>query len=280
MKSNFRIAFLACYLCFIYSGSSMASQCHTDLGELVEKMRADNSALYYNTTYYFITREQYQDLDGNLIVSNDIDEATSIRKYGRIIPYNADSRKERYVYEFYKGRRNNPRVLIQSNSNGKKIGSYIFREDNQGCWKLERKAVFLDASESQIEAARKESLEADDRIELSATVLTSNSTRNSKTAKAESNIRQFTAALIQFNSDAGRYPTQEEGINILIYTPNGVKKIGHKREGYLQPHVEDLKDPWGNNYEYLSKPCPHFVSYGSDGKPGGEGDALDIGVCK
>lgn len=279
MNLNSRIFFLACYLCFGFSSNLMASECHADLENLVEKMKYDNSTLYNNTAYYFITREQYKDPDGTLVESKDISEATSIRKYGRIIPSKADNESENYVYELYKGRRKNPRVLIQSDSKGKEISSYIFRKNKKKCWVLERKSVLLKATEEQIEAAKQESLVANNRHELSASVLRSNSPRNSKRAKAESNIMQFTAALIHFNSDTGRYPTQEEGINILIYTPNGVKPIGHKRGGYLKPHIEDLRDPWGNRYRYLLEPCAHFVSYGEDGKPGGSGAALDIGNC-
>ncbi len=69
----------------------------------------------------------------------------------------------------------------------------------------------------------------------------------------------------------GRYPTSEEGIKVLI------------SEGFLKANQADgtLKDPWHNEYVYLSPGQKHADSYdvrsnGPDGKPGTEDDIVNF----
>ena len=79
-------------------------------------------------------------------------------------------------------------------------------------------------------------------------------------------------------SQAGRYPTTEEGLNALRVAPSGMESKA-KSEPYLTKDVP--LDPWGNAYQYQSPGLNGGDSFtitclGSDGQPGGTGDAADI----
>ena len=81
-------------------------------------------------------------------------------------------------------------------------------------------------------------------------------------------------ALDQFRLDTGHYPTNEEGlISLVARPPNEPKWDGP----YLTKDVP--ADPWGNPYVFKN-PGEHgeydLLSYGKDGKPGGEGEAADV----
>ncbi|MCX7914240.1 MAG: type II secretion system major pseudopilin GspG [Thermodesulfovibrionales bacterium] len=94
-----------------------------------------------------------------------------------------------------------------------------------------------------------------------------------KQSAAKAQIELLGQALDQFRLDVGRYPTTEEGLNALITNP-GIEKW----EGpYLKKGLP--LDPWGRPYVYQS-PGSHgeydLISYGADGKPGGEGEDKDI----
>jgi general secretion pathway protein G len=72
----------------------------------------------------------------------------------------------------------------------------------------------------------------------------------------------------------GRYPSPEEGLNALVDRPGGQTNWAGP---YLQKAVP--ADPWGHAYEYRSpgtRAEVEVLSYGKDGKSGGEGDAADI----
>ncbi len=93
-----------------------------------------------------------------------------------------------------------------------------------------------------------------------------------KVAKAQ--IDAFGKALDQYRLDVGRYPTTEQGLGVLIKAPD---KSTRWQGPYLQKALP--KDPWGNNYAYFSpgKDSEYvIISYGRDGKPGGQGDDADI----
>jgi len=93
-----------------------------------------------------------------------------------------------------------------------------------------------------------------------------------KTAKAQ--IVGLEKALQQYRIDVGRYPTTEEGLAALMKRPANVAKWDGP---YLDKGLP--ADPWGNPYAYV---CPgehgdyDIVSYGRDGRPGGEGLDADI----
>ncbi|QDU70608.1 type II secretion system protein GspG [Mucisphaera calidilacus] len=78
--------------------------------------------------------------------------------------------------------------------------------------------------------------------------------------RAKSDIVTISDALDLYRLENKRYPTNEEGLDVLP--------------------LKNFKDPWGNRYEYNS-PGPdgepyEVVSYGADGREGGEGTDADI----
>ncbi len=93
-----------------------------------------------------------------------------------------------------------------------------------------------------------------------------------KAAKAQ--IVALEKALDQYRLDAGRYPTTEAGLAVLVTKPPNDPKWGGP---YLKKAVP--ADPWGRPYVYKS-PGEHdefdLFSFGKDGRPGGSGDDADI----
>ncbi len=95
-----------------------------------------------------------------------------------------------------------------------------------------------------------------------------------KVAKAQ--IDSLDKALDQFRLDVGRYPTSEEGLQVLVVAPSGETRWAGP---YLKKGVP--ADPWGHPYVY-EQPGTHgsdfdLFSYGRDGRPGGSGEDADIG---
>jgi len=97
----------------------------------------------------------------------------------------------------------------------------------------------------------------------------------SKQTAAQAQIELFSAALDHFRLDAGRYPTTEEGLKVLIAKPLTVEDW---RGPYLKKEIPE--DPWGHPYLYRSPGEEgreyELISYGADGQPGGEGEDQDI----
>lgn len=94
-----------------------------------------------------------------------------------------------------------------------------------------------------------------------------------KVARAQ--IDAFEKSLEAYRLDTGRYPTTEQGLDALMKSPTGAAKW---QGPYLKKAVPP--DPWGKPYGY-KQPGEHgdfdLVSWGRDGKPGGQGDDADIG---
>lgn len=74
--------------------------------------------------------------------------------------------------------------------------------------------------------------------------------------------------------DTGHYPTSEQGLETLVKRPSGEAKW---QEPYLKKALP--LDPWGYSYTY-KQPGEHgdyvILSYGRDGKPGGNDEEADI----
>lgn len=94
-----------------------------------------------------------------------------------------------------------------------------------------------------------------------------------KAAKAQ--IDAFEKAMETYRLDVGRYPSTEQGLAALVTAPAGV---GKWQGPYLKKAVPP--DPWGNAYQY-KQPGDHgdfdILSYGRDGRPGGQNEDADIG---
>jgi len=87
-----------------------------------------------------------------------------------------------------------------------------------------------------------------------------------KTAKLQ--IESFSSALDLFYIDAGRYPTDSEGLDALAERPTGV-------DMWNGPYVKGGRipaDPWGHAYQYhlASDRVPPYeiLSLGPDGRSG------------
>ena len=99
-----------------------------------------------------------------------------------------------------------------------------------------------------------------------------------KSATAKSQIEMLGAALDAYRLDNGSYPTTEQGLNALWEKPT-TDPPANWRSPYLRKPVP--MDPWGRPYVYLfpgqANPNGYdLVSYGEDGKPGGDGEAADL----
>jgi general secretion pathway protein G len=100
-----------------------------------------------------------------------------------------------------------------------------------------------------------------------------------KQLKAKMQIESLETALKLYKLDNGLYPETEQGIEALTEQPeSGTIPKKWKKGGYLEKGKLP-KDPWGNDFVYLS-PGVHgdydLISYGADGVPGGEDKNKDI----
>ncbi len=96
----------------------------------------------------------------------------------------------------------------------------------------------------------------------------------SKIETTRAQIDAFSKALDQYRLDTGHYPSTEQGLAALVERPANENKWDGP---YLAKAVPP--DPWGKPYSYKS-PGEHgdydLQSFGSDGQPGGSGEAADI----
>lgn len=92
-----------------------------------------------------------------------------------------------------------------------------------------------------------------------------------KTAAVQ--IADLDKSLELFKLDVGRYPTTEEGLDALVKRPGSVN-------GWTGPYLKGgvPSDPWGHAYRYSNPGSGgiEILSLGSDGAPGGDGEAADI----
>ncbi|HEY4080735.1 MAG TPA: type II secretion system major pseudopilin GspG [Burkholderiaceae bacterium] len=93
-----------------------------------------------------------------------------------------------------------------------------------------------------------------------------------KAAKAQ--LDGLEKSLDQYRLDVGHYPSTEQGLQVLVTKPGDEPK-------WAGPYLSKAlpKDPWGNDYQYKS-PGEHgeydLLTYGKDGRPGGEGEDADL----
>jgi general secretion pathway protein G len=101
-----------------------------------------------------------------------------------------------------------------------------------------------------------------------------------KRVKAKMDIATLETALKMYKLDNGVYPSTEQGLLSLVEMPEtGVVPKNWRKGGYIERNRVP-KDPWGNEFVYIS-PGVHgdfdLISYGLDGVPGGEDEGgLDI----
>jgi len=97
--------------------------------------------------------------------------------------------------------------------------------------------------------------------------------------KAKVQMQSLETALKLYSIDNGSYPTTEQGLQALVEAPSSGLLPGAWREGGYLEKGRVPKDPWNNEYVYLSPGLYgdfDITSYGADGAPGGEGKNEDI----
>ena len=102
---------------------------------------------------------------------------------------------------------------------------------------------------------------------------------DAKVTDAAIQIKNLETALKLFKMDNGFYPSTEQGLTALISPPEiGQIPDNFKPGGYLDKKSLS-PDPWGNEFVYISPGMQgdyDIISYGADGKPGGEKYNADI----
>ncbi len=80
----------------------------------------------------------------------------------------------------------------------------------------------------------------------------------------------------RFYLDMSRYPTVEEGLRALVEKPQN--DSDNRWKGPYLDRETLPKDAWGNEFVYQddAKWKYRIVSYGADGKPGGEDENADL----
>jgi general secretion pathway protein G len=103
----------------------------------------------------------------------------------------------------------------------------------------------------------------------------------SKITTAQTQVKLLRGAVESMRLDVGRYPTADEGLQMLVKAPGDPALAGRWRGPYLDGAAVP-SDPWGYPYQYTVPGADGqgfaLYSLGSDGKKGGQGDAADLGV--
>ncbi len=107
-----------------------------------------------------------------------------------------------------------------------------------------------------------------------------NRPQEAKVVKAKNDIKAIESALKMYKLDNGFYPTTEQGLKALIQKPDIEPIPKNYHEGGYLDYPSEPVDPWGNKYIYRSPGEGgreyEIISYGADGKEGGEGYNRDI----
>ena len=93
---------------------------------------------------------------------------------------------------------------------------------------------------------------------------------SSKQNAAKAEISNIVKAIETFYADQGRYPTTDEGLEVLAAGTDTWP------DGFLN---KVPKDPWKNLYEYISpgsNSAYEVLSMGADGREGGDGENRDF----
>jgi general secretion pathway protein G len=95
-----------------------------------------------------------------------------------------------------------------------------------------------------------------------------------KQSVARAQIENFMTALDSYFLDSGKFPNQQQGLAALRVRQEGDSKWNGP---YLKKDIPS--DPWGNPFVYRTPGRNggyEVISYGADGKEGGEGDNVDV----
>jgi len=108
-----------------------------------------------------------------------------------------------------------------------------------------------------------------------------------KVTAAHAQARSLKTSLDALSLDLGRYPTDDEGLSLLMQPPSDSGLASLWDGPYLDSAKDALPtDPWGNSFFYKApvrntdgrRSRARIISYGADGEPGGDGADADIEV--
>lgn len=100
-----------------------------------------------------------------------------------------------------------------------------------------------------------------------------------KVQTAQTQVKMLRGALQTMRMEVGRFPSEQEGLAMLMRPPADERVA----RAWAGPYLEDgvPLDPWNNPYQYAPIPSAGqgitLYSLGADGKPGGEGYDADVG---
>ncbi|MGA3267479.1 MAG: type II secretion system major pseudopilin GspG [Verrucomicrobiota bacterium] len=103
-------------------------------------------------------------------------------------------------------------------------------------------------------------------------------TEDAKVSAAKAQVAELDSAIERFNVQMDRYPTLEEGLNVLVDPPSG-----DDAKQWRGPYIKQLRsDPWGNPFQYLCPGTHHPASFdvwsrGKSGANSGQGEDSEIG---
>lgn len=102
-------------------------------------------------------------------------------------------------------------------------------------------------------------------------------TEKAKVTTTKATLKSLHGAVNMFKLDTGRYPTEDMGLLELVEQPTDV--TGWAQGGYLET-TSVPQDAWKNEFIYQLNPESGkpfvIISYGADGKEGGEGNDYDL----
>lgn len=102
-------------------------------------------------------------------------------------------------------------------------------------------------------------------------------TDRARVTTTKANLKLLHMAVNQFKMDTGQFPTEEEGLTVLIEPPSDV---GNWQPGGYLETTDIPKDGWGNEFifELYPESGKPFVirSLGADGEEGGEDYDADL----
>ena len=103
-------------------------------------------------------------------------------------------------------------------------------------------------------------------------------TEKARITRVKVDITAMEDALERYKMDNFNYPNTDQGLEGLITEPQASPAPKHFKEGGYLRRIQ--KDPWGNDYQYISpgEVGPYdLFTLGADGELGGEGANADIG---
>ena len=99
---------------------------------------------------------------------------------------------------------------------------------------------------------------------------------DARVTAARTDVGNLMQALKLYKLDNMRYPSPEQGLQALMVRPT-TEPVPLNWKSYLDKLPND---PWGRPYQYMNpglKGEVDVLSFGADGKAGGEGNNADIG---